>query len=70
MTRAPRWTHLNHPIRKDLALDETGALPRFDSTYYHAEQAYGQTLSFAVTQWGGVPDLPPPAADMIERPCP
>ena len=55
----------------DLALDdETGALLRFDSTYYHAEQAYGQTLSFAVTQWGGVPDLPPPAADAIETPCP
>ena len=55
----------------DLALDdETGALLRFDSTYYHAGQAYGQTFNFEVTQWGGVPDLPPPAADAIERPCP
>jgi hypothetical protein len=46
---------------------DTAALLRFDSTYT-ADQ--GQTaFSFEISRWGGVLDIPTPAASDIETPC-
>jgi hypothetical protein len=55
----------------DLYLDEeTGALLSLTSDYAHPVNGERAVFRFTITQWGNVPDIPPPPADSIAQPCP
>ncbi|MBI5958882.1 MAG: hypothetical protein HY866_09120 [Chloroflexi bacterium] len=53
-----------------LSLDKkTGALMQFISTYDDLDDQRRTELSFEITQWGSVPDIPAPTADQITTVC-
>jgi hypothetical protein len=55
----------------DLYIDqETEALMRLNATYAQVDTQRLVTFGFEITQWGGIPDIPDPTADLIDRPCP
>jgi hypothetical protein len=55
----------------DLYLDdETGALLALTSDYTAPTDDERASFRFEITQWGNVPDIPPPAAANIAQPCP
>jgi hypothetical protein len=54
----------------DLYIDkETDALLRFDSVYHNSDTQRRLEFTFEVTQWGGVADIPDPAAELIDEAC-
>jgi hypothetical protein len=50
--------------------DKTGALLYFESTYTVSEPHETIYLSFEITQWDGIPDIPLPTEAQIVEACP
>jgi hypothetical protein len=50
--------------------DKTGALLYFESTYSGSEPHENIYLSFEITQWDGIPDIPLPTDAQIVEACP
>ena len=50
--------------------DKTGVLLRFESTYTASEAHNSIYLSFEITQWDGIPDIPLPTEAQLVEACP
>jgi hypothetical protein len=54
----------------DLYVDQqTDAILRFDSVYVQMDKQRRMEFTFAITQWGGMPDIPEPGAGQIAVAC-